>query len=100
MPVFRKRLHQRRKQRGTTCRCNRIDLPVGALLLRLFAHRNQPLFGQSAEGRVNRAEARLNEMLKAAFLEILLNLVSGRVSAAQDSETDGANVHLPLTYIA
>src|SRR2546423_12435637 len=99
MPVLRKGLHQRADKGGAPRWCDRVDFAVGPLFLCLFPYLDESVFGEFAQCRINRAEAGLHEVLKAAVLENFLDLVSGRVATRQDAETDGANVHARQPYI-
>src|SRR6185312_853418 len=93
VPVFRQGFHQRTQEHRTSRGRDRIDLPVGPLLLAFGAHRDQTLLGQPVQRRIDRAETRLHEVLVPVVLEGLFDLVSRGVAAGQDPETDRANVH-------
>src|SRR5689334_9834977 len=93
MPIFRQRFQKRCDEGRAAGRRDRVDLPVGALLLALFANRNVAFIGQPVERRVDRAEARLDEVLISVVLEQLLDFVPGGVAAGQNPQANGANVH-------
>src|SRR5690606_9668825 len=72
------------------------DRPTGLLDRR---DGGEPFLAQPGERWVDRAIAGAEEMAERPFLEELLDLVPGRVAAAQCSEAGGPHIHAATPYI-
>src|ERR1700761_3817247 len=95
MAVFRRRLHQRVQQGGTSGIGDGIDFAVGALFLRFRTDGNEPVFGQAVQRGIDGSETGFDEMLVAVVFKQLLDLVAGGIATAENPQTYGADVHKP-----
>src|SRR5690606_34703294 len=98
-PVVCRLLQQHFLEGGAPRRRDRIglaDRPTGLLDRR---DGGEPFLAQPGERWVDRAIAGAEEMAERPFLEELLDLVPGRVAAAQCSEAGGPHIHAATPYI-